>query len=146
MSAVERELEAIIRREAEDVRPPEGAKARGWERLVAALPTDPGDEGGPGDGGEGGPGDGGEGGPGDGGGGGGSALPAGPVPLLKAAPVLKVVSLAVLLAVGAVVWSEVGGGPPVVAGDLPRELEPAPALHFGTRIHIPFAPEPGAGP
>lgn len=135
MSAVERELEAIIRREADGVRPPEGAKERGWARLAAALPTD---GGGPDD----------EGGPDDGGGpDGGSAPPAGPVPPLKAVPLLKVVPLVVLLVVGGalVPWG-MGGGPPVVADSLPGAPEPAPAFLFGAPVHIPFAPEPSAAP
>lgn len=131
MSAVDSELEAIIRREAEGVKPPEGAKARGWARLAAALPRD---GGGPDD----------EGGPGDGGGAGGGSAPAGPVPVLKAVPLLKALPLAVLLVAGALVSWGMGREPPVVADRLSGAPEPAPALSFGSPVHIPFAPEPGA--
>ena len=78
MNAVDRELEAIVRREADSVSPPDGAMERGWARLMAELPGD-------------------DGGPGDGGGPGGAAPPAvRPVPLAKAVPLLKAVPLAAL--------------------------------------------------
>lgn len=132
MSAVERELEAIIRQESDGVRPPEGAKERGWARLTAALSND---EGGPD----------GEGGPGRG-----SAPPPSPAPLLKAAPLVrvvplvKVVPLVLLLLAGALVSWGIGGGPPVVVDDMPGEVEFAPL--FDAPVHIPYAPEPGVAP
>ncbi|WAS95525.1 hypothetical protein [Nannocystis punicea] len=40
MTAVDDELRAIIRREADGVVPPDGARERGWARLAAALAAD----------------------------------------------------------------------------------------------------------
>ena len=123
MNAVERELEAIVRREADSVSPPEGAKERGWARLMATLPGD-------------------DGGPGDGGGSGGAAPPAvRPGPLMKAVPLMKAMPLAALLVVGALVSWGLGGEPTLVADSLAMASEPE-RLH-GSLISIPYGPVPG---
>lgn len=44
MNVFDRELQAIVHDEAKQVRPPDGAKERGWARLMAAVQ---GGEGGP---------------------------------------------------------------------------------------------------
>jgi hypothetical protein len=123
MNAVDRELEAIVRREADSVSPPDGAMERGWARLMAELPGD-------------------DGGPGDGGGPGGAAPPAvRPVPLAKAVPLLKAVPLAALLVVGALVSWGPGSEPALVVESLPIASEPAP-LHEAP-ISIPYGPVSG---
>jgi len=48
VNVFDRELQAILHDEAKQVRPPDGAKERGWARLMAAVQ---GGEGGPGEGG-----------------------------------------------------------------------------------------------
>jgi hypothetical protein len=122
MNAVDSELEAIIRREADSVSPPEGAKERGWARLMAELPGDEGE-------------------PSDGGGPGGAAPSVRPVPLPKTAPLLKMLSVATLLVVGALVSWGLGGEPASVADGLPTVSELA-RLH-GSPISMPSGPAPG---
>lgn len=133
MNDVDRELEALIRGEAEDVRPPEGAKARGWERLMAATTegSGPDEDGGPGD---------------AGGPGGGLPPPPAPTPVLKIVPLLKAAPIAALVVAGALLtWQKVGE-PPVVADTLAPALDPAATALFGAPMHIPFAAEPAAPP
>ena len=131
MNAADRELEALIRSEADLVRPPDGAKERGLARLMAAAPD-------------------GEGGPGEGGPGGASpAVPA--VPVLKVVPalkgaslIIKVVPLVTLLIVGVLVTWGLADSPAIVADAIDAEVEPKPAtLYNGVPITIPFAPKPG---
>ena len=113
MNATDRELEALIRSEADLVRPPDGAKERGLARLMAAAPD-------------------GEGGPGEGGPGGASpAVPA--VPVLKVVPalkgaslIIKVVPLVTLLIVGVLVTWGLADSPAIVADAIDAEVEPKP--------------------
>lgn len=131
MNAADRELEALIRSEADLVRPPDGAKERGLARLMAAAPD-------------------GEGGPGEGGPGG--SPPA--VPALKVVPavkgaslIIKVVPLVTLLMAGALVTWGLADPPAIVADAIEAEVEPKPAtLYNSVPITIPSAPEPGPAP
>ncbi len=116
MNDPDSEIQAAIRDEKDRVRPPSGAKERGWARLVAAVPDDSGD-------------------PGDGGGPGGSSPPA----TLKVMPLLKALPLAVLLVVGAtIVWGS--SAPAIVENTL--ELGTEPAVVHGAPIAVPFAQKP----
>jgi hypothetical protein len=127
MNVVDGEIQALIRSEADHVRPPERAKERGWARLMAAIP-------------------GGEGGPGDEGGPGGASpsvriVPAPKVvPSLKAVPLVKAGPLIALLVVGALVTWGAGRQPAIVADTIEAAVEPA-VLHDAP-ISVPFASEP----
>ena len=130
MNAADRELEALLRSEADLARPPDGAKERGLARLMAAVAD-------------------GEGGPGEGDPGG--APPA--VPALKVAPalkgaslIIKVVPLVTLLIVGALVTWGLADSPAIVADAIDAEVEPKPATLYSAPITIPFAPEQGPAP
>lgn len=138
MNAVDSELETILREEADAVRPPDDAKARGWERLAAALAKDVG-------------------GPDDGGAPSGSppsrhppsAGPP-PSPALKVVPLAKVplvkAALAAVLVTGALLTWSMGGAPQVEADTLASTPDPAPATLFGAPMHIPFVQPPRVAP
>ncbi len=124
MNAVERELADLVRGEADLVRPPDGARERGWARLQAALA-----------GGEGGSDD-------DGGAGTGgptvAPAPAAPTTIAKGWPLLKVVPLVALVVAGALVGWEVGRAPEVVADRVSIATEPTSS--HGPPISVPFVP------
>lgn len=119
MNAADRELAAIVSDEADRVRPPLGAKERGWARLVATLPDD------------------------DGGGPTGAApLSAPPVSLVRRTPWLKAAPLVGLMMIGAL-GSWVGRSEPAI---VEQRLADAPESTdvFSSPITLPFAPEPSA--